>query len=167
MNRLAALLLLLLTAGAAAATMFDLGKVAGQYRYSFPNGDTSGAEFTSTNDLKIVRLSATRAYVEAYLEFYNGHTCDFEKVMTVEGRDLVYRAPNDEGDPCEMRLHFTGGKISFEDREYRCRVDTCGTRGGYNGIEFPMASRHPVSAKDMVKLRASDAYRDALQGSKP
>jgi hypothetical protein len=166
MNRLAAALLLLLPAAAAlAAAPLDLGMIAGEYSHRLTNGMNDGPSFTSTDILKVVRLSSRRAYVETHLNFFNNHECNFDKIMAVEGNDLVYKGPNDDGDPCEMRLRFARGKITFKDRNNKCRINTCGTRGNYNGTSFSLSSRRPVH--DMARLRASDEYRDAMKEAGP
>jgi hypothetical protein len=159
--RLAAALVLLLTTSAVAAIALNTGEVAGEYQKRVIIEFNDLPKEPGMNTLKIVRLSERKVYVEAYLNFFNGHTCEFSKVMAVEGHDLLYQGPNGEGDPCEMRLRFEGGKIVFRDHDGQCRVDACGTRGRFDGMDFSISSRRPV--RDMKRILASDAYRDALQ----
>src|SRR5262245_52699828 len=101
-----------MTATRADAASLDIDKVAGVYKYSFRNGDTSGAKYTSENILEIVKVSSTTAYFRVHLEFFNGHLCEESGVAQVVNRTLVYRGEvNSDGKQCLLSFQVLKGKM--------------------------------------------------------
>jgi len=85
--------------------------------------------------------------------------------MRPEGDALVWRGKTVLNKDCELKLHFAGGKVSFDDKDDKCREDSCGARGGYNGISFPASARRDI--RYIARLRASREYQDALKATGP
>jgi hypothetical protein len=112
--------------------------------------------------LRVIRLSSRQAHVEAELEFSNAHTCTFSKVMTVQGDALVYKGPNEIGDPCEMRIRFSRGMVTLDDVDQQCQVGSCGARGSLDGESFSASSRRAIP--DLPRLR--EEIRNALEAEK-
>lgn len=149
---------LCLGAAAAAPTARDL---AGRYTHSFPNGDVSGARYTTTDVVLIVATSTTRAYVDLQLNFFNGHQCSIGGIAALEGRQLVYRDPQMrgfDGTPCELRLWRDGARLRWTDGEGSCR-GYCGARGGLSDGEIRWSSRRAIGRAEQARILA-DHERD-------
>jgi hypothetical protein len=163
-RRLASLLLAALAPALALAAEapVDIGKIEGVYRRSFPNGDISGAKFTSTDVLEILAVEKGRAYFRTELNFFNGHLCSLAGIAEVEKAALVYR--DDSGGPdhtCVLRLVPGGGHIRFEDVGGLCAKESCGARGWYNQSSFKTAARRRIA--DPARLKASAEYKEAVE----
>src|SRR5215469_3547060 len=143
---------------AAHAADLDLDRLTGLYTHGFINGRIDGSKYWSDDALEIVKLSPSTAYIHADLKFFNGHQCSIFGVAEVECSSLIYREP---GTQCELGLSIGDGKITFNDKESRCRAETCGMRGMYTGQSFELSSRRPISY--MPKLLASSQYVAAIQ----
>jgi hypothetical protein len=135
---------------------------AGHYERSFENGLVSGETYTSTDVLDIVRIDAQSAYVEASLQFYNGHECYFSGVFQAEGESLVYRErepPPDYREQCILTFTRTDGEMRLEDANGSCRQETCGARGGYSGTTLPIASQRPMTDEERASMGMFDVLR--------
>jgi hypothetical protein len=147
---------------AVAAQLPPLDRLAGVYRKDFPNGTVDGEKYQSENVLEIVPHSPTSAYFRTHLEFFNGHSCDIWGVADVHDGALVYDGPpNMEGQPCRLHLSVANGKLALADPDGACRADTCGARGGYDGIAFDLTARRPI--RYMQKLLASSEFAEAVK----
>lgn len=151
---------LILSAGTDAAEL-DLDKVAGLYVAGFMNGNNEGYRYWSDDVLEIVKLSSTTAYFRTHLKFFNGHQCSLWGIAEVTEQSLIYRDPELH---CELHLDIAGGKITFDDRGYHCREQSCGARGVYNRASFKLSARRPI--RYMQTLMTSSEYQDALNGYK-
>lgn len=139
-----------------------LDQLAGVYRDSFANGTVDGHDYRSENILEIVPRTPASAYFRAHLEFFNGHSCDIWGIADRRADALVYDGPvNPQGKRCHLRLAVADGRIRFDDADGACRADTCGARGGYDGIDFKLGSRRPIRYLD--RLLASPEYAEAVQ----
>jgi hypothetical protein len=163
MRRPFLLLLAALLPGVALAgdASVDIARIEGAYRDRFRSGDSSGARYTVTNVLEIVRVEKDVAYFSVELNFFNGHTCGLSGIAESEKGALVHREHDDAwpDEPCEFHLVPKRGRITFEDMHNHCRRH-CGARGGFGGAEFRMAQR---KAGGLKRLRASSEYRSAVQ----
>ena len=151
-------------AGAAVAAGLSLPEaLAGEYSLSFENGLVSGERYRAENNLAIVPTGVGAAYVDASLEFYNGHQCAVSGIAHVEGRDLVYREPEagKVGDQaCVLHVTRKGSKIVISDEEGTCKA-YCGARGSLSDDSFPVSSRRPN--RHLKRLWASDGFKQALE----
>jgi len=145
-------------AHAAGAAGLDLDKIAGRYVVGFTNGNVEGGRYHSEDLLEIVKIAPDAVYFRTHLEFFNGHECELSGVAEVSGPSLIYRDPPQQ---CELRLDVAGGKITFDDKDYHCREQSCGMRGGYSGAAFKLSLRRPIC--DRQKLLGSSDYADALK----
>lgn len=148
----------MLLAPAAGAQHLDIDKIAGLYVTHFRNSDVSGEKFWSDNELELVKVTPATAFFSTHLEFFNGHECELSGIAEVSGQSLIYRDPDQQ---CELRIDVGGGKLAFDDKDYHCREQSCGMRGGYSGVTFALKARRPVG--DIAKLKASDDYVEALK----
>ena len=150
-------------AGAAAAAGLSLPQaLAGEYSFRFESGLVSGENYRAENNLAIVPTGVGAAYVDATLEFFNGHQCSVSGIAHVEGRDLVYREPEASkiGDSaCVLHVTRKGSKIVISDEEGTCKA-YCGARGSLSDDSFPFSSRQPV--RHLKRLKASDGFKQAL-----
>ena len=150
-------------AGAAvAAGPSVLQALAGEYSFRFENSLVSGEHYRAENNLAIVPTGPGAAYVDASLEFYNGHQCSVAGIAHIEGRDLVYREPEASkiGDQaCVLHVARKGSKVVISDEEGTCKA-YCGARGSLSDDSFPFSSRQPV--RHLKRLRASDGFKQAL-----
>lgn len=152
--------LMIVLVGAAAPPPLD--QLAGVYRERFANGTVDGHDYRSENILEIVPRTPASAYFRTHLEFFNGHSCDIWGIADRQADALVYDGPvNLEGHRCHLRLTVADGKIRFADPDGACRADTCGARGGYDGIDFKLGSRQPIRYLD--RLLASPEYAEAVK----
>ena len=55
------------------AAAMNIDAIAGVYKTSFMNADTSGAKFRSDDTLEIVKVSRNTVFFRTHLEFFNGH----------------------------------------------------------------------------------------------
>ena len=158
----AIVLSLLAPAGALAATS-ALDAMAGDYRRGFQNGNVFGDHYRSVDTLRIVKLSSDAAYVEAHLEFFNGHSCDIAGVGRMEDSALVYRTDKTSevtAGSCVFGVRIARDAVFLSDDEDHCRAYYCGARGTLEGVTFPLSSRRRVTG--FARLRASDAYKAAM-----
>jgi hypothetical protein len=159
--RIAVLVAFLSTAAVAGDASVAIGKLEGLYTHRFRNGDVSGAKFTSTDKLAIVRVDRGAAFFRTELNFFNGHICELSGIAEAEKGALVYRDDSrGPEEPCRLRLVPGRGRIKFEDVEGHCRKESCGARGGYDGAAFKTASRRTLD--ELEKLKASDEYKEAV-----
>lgn len=149
---------LALLALAANAADLDLDKIVGLYVDRFTNADISGRHFPGANILELVKASPTTAFFRTHLDFFNGHECALSGIAEVDGASLVYRDPAQQ---CELRMDVANGKLTFDDKDYHCREQSCGMRGGYSGVGFALKLRRPVA--DIAKIKASSDYAEALK----
>lgn len=153
-----------LAAGAAiAAGVSPVQTLAGVYRESFQNQLVSGERYQAENVLIIVPTGPRAAYVDATLEFYNGHQCAISGIAHVEGSELVYREPESKkigDDRCVLHVGRKGRKVVISDEEGTCRA-YCGARGSLSDDDFPLSSRSPISRRHRLKI-AGD-IKQALQ----
>jgi len=149
--------LVLLSIPAFAAVSLDINSVAGLYTDAPPNKETDSGK--ANNVLEVVKLSPTTAYVRTHLEVRTA-ICSYWGVMRTDGDTLAGKDANNP--KCELRLHFSGGKVTFEDKDFRCRQTSCGATGAFGYAEFSAKSRRPITY--MKRLLASRQYREAMQG---
>jgi hypothetical protein len=147
-----------LWAFAAGAGNLDLDKLAGLYVNRFTNADISGRHFPGADVLELVKVTPTTAFFRTHLDFFNGHECQLSGIAEADGASLVYRDPAQQ---CELHIDVANGKLTFDDKDYHCREQSCGMRGGYSGIAFALKSRHPIAG--IAKLKASSDYAQALK----
>jgi hypothetical protein len=139
-----------------AAPVLNIDSVAGLYTAAPPNNTTDSGK--ANNVLEVVKLSPSTAYVRTHLEI-NDAICGFWGVMRPDGDTLVGRDANNP--KCELRLHFSRDKVTFEDQDGLCKEYSCGVNGWFSGEEFSVKSRRPITY--MKRLIASRQYREAIQ----
>jgi hypothetical protein len=146
----------------ALAAEINIDAIAGIYKRSFINGDTSGAKFRSEDTLEIVKASPNTVFLRTHLEFFNGHQCELSGIAKLERDALIYRGDtNAEGKRCMFTLRADRRAVRFEDPEGACRATSCGARGGYDGRTFSLSRRRPI--RDLGAIRKSEEYKAAIE----
>ena len=136
-------------------------RIEGVYKHRFTNSTVRDEHFESEDILEIVSYSANAIYFRIHLEFYNGHTCDLHGIATSEKGGFVFHGTSDVSDGiCTLTIYADGGDITLDDVGGNCRTYSCGARGGYHGVSFPIKSRREI--KYMKRLKASHEYADAV-----
>jgi hypothetical protein len=144
---------------AAADAPIDPASIAGQYIGHHPNGDISGASYTTDDVLEIVPVRRDAAYVRAKLYFYNGHQCDISGIAHAEGGRLVYRPKAQPG--CAFGIRPNGASIALEDGDGQCRAYYCGARGGLDDpTAFAVKTRKAI--RYLPRLKGSTEYQQAI-----
>jgi hypothetical protein len=145
-----------------AEKQFELASWLGVYKHRFDNALSDGTRYESENILEIAAVDEANAYVRADLQFTNGHVCRFYGIAQVEAAKLTYRARAGSamGDQCVLSLERTGAKLVLHDAEGRCGMRTCGVRGFYERVEFPVASRRRI--RYLPRLKASYQFQQAI-----
>lgn len=165
MRRLLSLLAasLLLAANAEAKT--PLADWAGVYKHQFKNGDVEGHSYQSEDILELVPVDDTHAYVRIALEFFNGHSCSFAEVMTLEDARLIWRGKKEyDFDPCTLGVSADQSKIRIEDISRTCLSYYCGARGMLDGASWPLSAKRPIRYMD--RLKGSREFKDAIASAK-
>jgi hypothetical protein len=143
---------------------------AGVYKRRFENGLVDGTKYQSEDVLEIVPVDSDHFYLRMALAFPNGHSCSFHGIANPEGGRLVYRGPYDSvrKGACELTVSREKDEegrdaVVLADRGEipLCRLQTCGARGGYTGVSWPISSRRTIRYMDIVKR--SWQYADALK----
>jgi hypothetical protein len=143
---------LALGGAAAAPSAQDL---AGRWTHRFTSGDITGARFPVEDEVLIVAVDRSHAIFAIQLNFFNGHECSIGGLATLEGRQLVYRDPENrgyDGSPCTLRIWRDGGRLRWDDGEGTCQA-FCGARGGLRGGEMRWAARRPLTAAEQARIR--------------
>lgn len=136
-------------------------RIEGVYKIRFANSTVNDEHFESEDILEIVSYSANAIYFRVHLEFYNGHTCDLSGIAAYEKGSFVFHGISDVSDAiCNLTIRTDSGKVTLDDVGGNCRTYSCGARGGYHGVSFPIKSRHEI--KYMKRLKASREYADAV-----
>ena len=144
------------------AAAMNIDAIAGVYKTSFMNADTSGAKFRSDDTLEIVKVSRNTVFFRTHLEFFNGHQCEISGIARLEHDALIYRGEtNAEGQRCMLTLRATKRPIIFEDPHGACRTMNCGTRGGFDGRTFSLSRRRAI--RDVGAILKSDEYKAAVE----
>jgi hypothetical protein len=141
----------------------DIGKLEGVYRVRQQNGDSSGAKYTTTDVLEIVRVDRGAAYFAVELHFFNGHMCEQSGIAEAEKGELVYREEQDAGSsdpPRELRLVPKRGRITLEDAGGHCR-GMCGARGSFDEATFSLARRRKIT--NTARLKDPAAYKASVE----
>lgn len=146
--------LLCFATGAAAAVPMTAQSLAGRYTHSFRNGNVEGESYTSTDEVTVVPVGASRAVVELHLNFFNGHECGIAGLATLEGDALVYRDPEmtgyGDGGPCAIRIRRSGARLYWDDAG-TCS-GYCGARGSLRDGSMDFASRRPLSRTERARI---------------
>jgi len=121
--------------------------IVGIYRHSFANGDVQGDKIQSTNTLEIKRISNISIHVDVHLEFYNGHECSHEGVLSYRRAGFFAEHVQDNQDKvCVLEVLPTATGVEIEDPTGMCKLSDCGMRGGYNGATFSSQERVKVDS---------------------
>jgi hypothetical protein len=135
-------------------------RIEGVYKNRFANSTVQDEHFESEDILEIVSYSANAIYFRVHLEFYNGHTCDLYGVAAYENSGFVFHGTSDVSDAiCNLTIRAEGGNVTLDDVGSNCRTYSCGARGGYHDVSFPIKSRREI--KYMKRLKASHEYAGA------
>jgi hypothetical protein len=110
--------------------------------------------------LEIVAYTSDKIYFRIHLEFYNGHTCDLLGIAKYEDGAFVYRGPAGGTDICVLAIRPVNKDVTLEDVGGHCKSASCGARGGYHGVGFPLTSRRAI--RYMARLKASKEYANAV-----
>ena len=146
------------------AAEINIDDMAGAYRTHFENED-EGKKYWSENLLELVKVSPSAAYFRTSLSYANGHSCNLWGVAKLEENELVYRTLNDLDEPCVFKIANTGKSLKLSDEKGedggRCAATSCGARGSYNDIEFPLEKKRPIKYID--KIIKSPEYSESLK----
>ena len=136
-------------------------KIEGVYKNRFANSTVQDEHFESEDILEIVSYTANAIYFRVHLEFYNGHTCDLYGIAAYENGSFVFHGTNDASEGiCNLTIRADGGNVTLDDVGGNCRTYSCGARGGYHDVSFPIKSRREI--KYMKRLKASHEHADAV-----
>jgi hypothetical protein len=118
--------------------------IVGSYQRSFPNGDVQGADFLSTDTLKVTELANNAIHYSLELQFYNGHECSLEG--TANYRRAGFFVDQQKTDQpkfplCVFEILPDENGVKFRDPTGACKMMSCGERGGYNGAQFSFKDR--------------------------
>jgi len=134
--------------------------IEGVYKSRFANSTVQDEHFESEDILEIVSYGANAIYFRVHLEFYNGHTCDLYGIAAYENGSFVFHGKSDVSDAiCNLTIRADGGNVKLDDVGGNCRTYSCGARGGYHDVSFPIKSRRVI--KYMKRLQASHEYAEA------
>jgi hypothetical protein len=135
-------------------------RIEGVYKNRFANSTVQDEHFQSEDILEIVSYSANAIYFRVHLEFYNGHTCDLSGIAAYENGSFVFHGTSDVSDAiCKLTIKADSGNVTLDDVGGNCRTYSCGARGGYHDVSFPIKSRRVI--KYLKRLTASHEYADA------
>lgn len=142
-----------------ANTIDGVYKVKGQHIL------VTGEKYEAEDVLELVQTSDPRSlYFKTRLNFANGHQCSLFGVAKYRDKGgFVYQADNDDG-VCQMQIKVKNDGLSFNDVDGKCRQQSCGARGGYEGIKFPLSKRRTI--RYMQLLKNSEDYKNSLEASK-
>jgi hypothetical protein len=148
--------ILLILAGAmlgaqAAPSAFDL---AGEFAVRRPNGDVSGARFTTIDSVTIVAADRRNAHVSMELSFFNGHMCSIDGMARMEGTRLVLRDPQAQsfdGQPCRLEIWRDGNRLRWDDGDGSCRSN-CGARGSFGDGQMRWSARRAIPAAERRRI---------------
>lgn len=172
MRLIAVFTLLIPLAGPALAAdvSADLAGIAGVYKHRFQNGTVQGEEYESENILEIAPTGSNLAYFRTHLEYFNGHSCDLWGMAEWRDNTLFYQEEETEGySACRLQLQVKDGDILFmDDPEAPCRDNYCGSRGGFNGVEFKAGQKRQIRYMERL-LRSEEfiAAKEAYDSRKP
>lgn len=139
-------------------------RFAGVYKHRFANSLIDGTGYDSEDILEIVRVSDDAIYFKTHLDFYNGHICSFHGIAQfrrVGAFVYVDTEHTKEEEKCRLTIAVNKGKVLLQDPGGICRETTCGARGGYTDVEFPIESRRPI--RYMKRLLESSDYISTLE----
>ncbi len=125
--------------------------IAGRYRHTFDNGDVQGDSYRTTDKLTITPVGTASIHFDAYLNFYNGHTCSlsggalYRKDGSFVFDDDPANAPSPTGPVCKLAILPDSKGVEFKDLTGGCK-DYCGARGSWNGETFSFGDRVPPRA---------------------
>jgi hypothetical protein len=91
-------------------------------------------EGETANWVLVVPTANFGVWVEVNLLFHNGHICTFQENGQWMGNHVLLT--RFDAQACELRLRFKNGKVILSD-DGRCREQTCGARGSYDGVSLP------------------------------
>jgi hypothetical protein len=135
-------------------------RIEGVYKNRFANSTVHDEHFESEDILEIVSYSSNAIYFRVHLEFYNGHTCDLYGIAAYEKGSFVFHGTSDVSEAiCNLTVRTDAGNVTLDDVGGNCRTYSCGARGGYHDVSFPIKSRREI--KYMKRLKASHEFVDA------
>jgi hypothetical protein len=146
MRTLTILLILAFCAAARAAPEVPPNDIYGIYAervqlcFSSANSPTgTECEGETLNHVLVAPLPTNGVRVEVSLVFLSGHFCVLrEGGEWRKDRVVVTMFYQDHGErKCELELYFTKKGVRLNDVEDKCRITTCGARGGYTGVQLP------------------------------
>ncbi len=125
-----------------------LGKVAaiaGSYRHPFTESDVEGNTYTVTDELDIEKVSDSSIRYSLMLYFFNGHQCSREGTASYKRNGTFVDAADGASEKkCVFELNPAAEGVKLVDPTGICKQDSCGMRGGYNGIFFSNSERTSV-----------------------
>lgn len=155
-----------------AGDVSGLDKVEGSYEYTFPNRLMDGTQYTSKNQLLIMRDSQNTAYFNTHLDWANGHSCDLAGIADIKSQStLVYRVSSIMNKTCRFEINIQSNKIVFGDKDGACRLISCGARGMLDEVEFELKSRKQIKPAVIKKsreyIRALEEYNSSAKAKTP
>jgi hypothetical protein len=141
------------------ASELDISSIQGVYRNSFENGDITRQKFHGEDILEIVRITDKTAYIRTHLDFFNGHMCGIWGIADAVGTSLVYSSKNIAS--CRLTISFSMTDVTLSDLDGKCRIETCGSRGGYENAKFYLNQK--TSIRYMPRILASTEYNSATR----
>jgi hypothetical protein len=144
----------------------DLDSLAGVYfvNHKIDFAPFNGAQREPVTDvLEIVPYDENGAYVRAKLVFDNGHGCSFYGFAKQDGNKLTHYSPSSK-DICIMDVIPSKTEVKIFDRNDSCARMTCGMRGTYSNVSFPISKKRTI--KYINNLKNSVEYKQSLEDYK-
>ena len=145
-----------------------LDSIAGVYKPKFQitvfNGDNDKDDiFDVENIFEIVPIDNVAAYVKLKTITTNGHTCGMQGIFKYSGSNtLSYIDTSSEAfhGICRMKMNIDNNHIEFSDTNGECKRQSCGARGGYDGLGVPLKLKRKIKYMDLIK--ASEEFQQAV-----
>jgi len=135
-------------------------QLQGSYKYTVTNSLMTGDKYSAENQLLLMKTSPNTAYFETHLKWANGHSCDFFGIANVASpTQLIYSTSSIMDKTCTFNINIKKDKFIFADSDGACRLISCGTRGGLDGVEFQLNTKQPINP-DTIK--STPNYIDAI-----
>jgi hypothetical protein len=112
------------------------GIYAERVELCFPD---SGCEGETLNYVLVAPRANHGVGVRIELVFGAGHRCTFEENGEWRKDRVVATMFYQHGGEkeCRLELTFDNKNVRLHDVDDRCRIPTCGARGGYTGVQLP------------------------------
>lgn len=141
-------------------------RIDGVYKMKGTRALVSGEKYKAEDILELVKTGQPKSlYFKTKLNFDNGHQCFlFGVAQYRKNGDFVYQQTGDLG-TCVLQIKVEKDLIALNDLDGKCRENSCGARGGFDGVKFPLTKRRPIRYLEL--LQKSEDYKIAMEALNP